>query len=93
MQQEFAGQVDIIGVAGASDSVSYMEEFIATTGVGGFPHIQDVHNDVWARYEISSQPRFVFIDDDGSVEVTRALGEDGLRTQLAALTASDADAA
>ncbi|MDW3217899.1 MAG: hypothetical protein R8F63_04735 [Acidimicrobiales bacterium] len=93
MQQEFAGQVDIIGVAGASDSVPHMEEFISTTGVGGFPHVQDLGNDVWARYEIRTQPRFAFIDDDGSVEITAALGESGLRERIAALAATDADAA
>lgn len=88
MQEEFAGQVDIIGVAGSSGSVPAMEEFVRTTGVDGFDHVQDLENDVWARYEIRSQPRFAFIDDDGSVEITAGLGESGLRDRVTALAAS-----
>ena len=57
------------------------------TGVGGFPHIADEDNAVWAAFGVTSQPRFAFIDDDGSVEVVRLpIGE--LSTRVEALLAS-----
>lgn len=34
-------------------------------------NLADTDNSVWERYGVFSQPIYAFIDDDGSVEVTR----------------------
>ncbi len=65
-----------------------MRAFVADTGVDGFDHVQDVANVVWQRYEIRSQPHFAFIDDDGSVEITRGLSKGELRERIEALLAA-----
>ena len=60
-----------------------MVDFVDTFGVDGFPHIADLDTAIWARYGVTTQPAFVFIDDDGSHDVhVGALGEDGLRDRL-----------
>lgn len=87
MQEQFAGQVEIIGVGG-SGSAGEMRDFVADTGVGGFAHLQDVENRVWETYGIRTQPRFAFINDDGTVEITGGMGEAGLREQVQALIES-----
>ena len=65
-----------------------MRAFVDEFGVGGFPHLADVTATVWAEYDVTSQPAFAFINDDGSADVVvGALGEDGLRERLDALVA------
>lgn len=85
MQQQFAGQVEVIGVGGSSSSPEKMQDFVDDLGVGGFAHIQDLENVIWSRYDVFTQPTFVFIDDDGSIETTRQLGEAGLTERVTAL--------
>lgn len=88
MQQKFDGQVNIIGVAGRDD-LRDMEAFVADHGVSGFDHIADVDTEIWQAYGVTSQPAFVFINDDGSTEtLISALGEDGLTQRVEALAAS-----
>ena len=88
MQQEFEGEVAFVGVS-SRDELPAMQDFVATYGVEGFPHVADVRGDVWSAYSVVSQPAFAFIDDDGSVEVVAgATGEDGLRERVAELVAT-----
>jgi hypothetical protein len=65
-----------------------MNRFIDSTGVSGFPHVLDLENAVWDRYEVRSQPWFVFINDDGSIETIGSLGADGLTERVEALIAA-----
>lgn len=37
----------------------------------GLVNVSDTDNSVWERYGVTGQPIYAFIDDDGSVEVTR----------------------
>ncbi len=78
----------MIGVAGSSSSVEFMQEFVDETGVGGFSHIADVDNEIWQRFGVRTQPTFVFIDDDGSTETSRGLGQAGLAERIDELLAS-----
>ena len=88
MQQAFEGRVEIIGVAGR-DEITAMESFVSDLGVDGFPHIVDLELEIWTRYDVASQPSFVFIDDDGSVEtVLGAMGADALTSRVDALLSS-----
>lgn len=66
-----------------------MAAFVADYGVGAFPHAADLDATVWARYGVTTQPAFAFIDDDGTTEVqVGALGETGLRERVEALLAT-----
>ena len=88
MQQQFEGRARIIGVA-SRDSIEQMEAFVADTGVDTFPHAADVDGDVWEFYGISSQPAFVFINDDGTFDTRLgSLDEDGLTERVEQLLAS-----
>lgn len=88
MQQQYGDQVNIIGVAGR-DTLSDMQNFVSEFGVGGFDHIADEDTEIWTTFGVTSQPAFVFIDDDGSVEtLISSLGRDGLTERVEALAAS-----
>lgn len=88
MQQKFGDQVNIIGVAGRDD-LRDMEEFVSETGVDGFDHIADEDSEIWTTFGVTSQPAFVFIDDDGSTEMLiSSLGLDGLTERVEALAAA-----
>ena len=88
MQETYAGQVEILGVSGR-DEIEAMQAFVADLGVDAFPHIADLELAIWDRYDVRSQPAFVFINDDGSVEtVIGAMGESGLMDKIDALLAA-----
>lgn len=85
---KYEGQVAVVGVAGR-DELDAIQGFIAERGVDSFPHISDQSGDVWASFGISSQPAFVFINDDGTIAATTGvLGESGIDQQVEALIAS-----
>ncbi len=67
-----------------------MMRFIDDGGVGGFQHAVDGDDaTIWQAFGVSSQPAFVFINDDGTIETVRgALGESGIAERLEALKAS-----
>ncbi len=71
------------------DELEPIGRFIAERGVSGFQHTVDEDGSVWADYGIQSQPAFVFINDDGTVETNQgAMGEAGIAERLDALIAS-----
>jgi hypothetical protein len=78
----------VIGVGGNSTSAEAMQAFVDDYEVGGFPHIEDLENVIWRRYGVSTQPTFVFIDDDGSISTAPALGEAGLAKRVSELLAT-----
>ncbi len=88
MQQKFGDQVNIIGVAGRDD-LRDMEEFVSERGVGAFDHVADEDSEIWATFGVTSQPAFVFINDDGTTEtLISALGLEGLTQRVEALAAA-----
>ncbi|NCG23902.1 MAG: redoxin domain-containing protein [Actinobacteria bacterium] len=88
MQQQFAGQVNVVGVA-SRDDLPPMRQFVTDTGVDAFPHIADVSGEIWEAFGVTSQPSLAFINDDGTVEIViGAIGVDGLVERMTALVAS-----
>ncbi len=88
MQQTYGDQVDFIGVAGR-DNAAAMAAFVSDYGVGAFPHIADADLQLWREFGITSQPAFVFINDDGTAGgVIGGLGEQRLIEQVKALISS-----
>ena len=78
----------ILGVAGRDD-LGDMEAFVAENGVGGFEHLADENVEIWAAYEITSRPAFVFINDDGTSEtLISSIRLEGLTSRVEALAAS-----
>lgn len=88
MHEQYADQVDIIGVAGRDD-LSEVNGFINERGVSAFEHIYDESGDIWMEFGVRSQPAFVFIGVDGEAElVFGAQGEDSIGQRLDALLAA-----
>lgn len=78
MHEQYADTVTFVGVAGRDD-LPAINEFIDTLDVGAFEHAVDDDGSLWASYEITTQPSFVFIGDDGTTSTrVGALGVDGL---------------
>lgn len=67
-----------------------MARFIEEGGVGAFQHaIDDDDLTIWKAFDVSTQPSFAFINDDGTFETLRgALGESGIAQRIEALKAS-----
>lgn len=80
--------MEVVGVAGRAE-LDAIQAFIADRGVSGFPHIADDSGDVWSSFDVSSQPAFVFINDDGTVLArTGSLGDSGIDERIEELIAS-----
>ena len=63
------GGVQFIGVAGLSEDLAYMQEFVETTGTGGMTHIADLDGNVYRHFDITAQSTLVFIDDSGEASL------------------------
>ena len=88
MQEQYAGQVPIIGVAGRAN-IDDILQFVQSTGTNGFPHIADLEGGIWESFGVGSQPAWVYINDDGTwTQETRSLGHDGLTEKVEELLAS-----
>lgn len=71
-----------MGVAGR-DGISPINEFIDDYDLGEFDHIVDESGEIWANFEIVSQPSFIFLDATGaSTSHLGALGVEGLSERL-----------
>ncbi len=82
------GGVEIIGVAGR-DEIEAMTDFVSQLDVAHIPHVADTEGLVWSGFEIISQPSWVFLNDDGSIEVVvGGLGHDTLRERIEELAAT-----
>lgn len=70
------------------DDTGPMQEFVARHGLEGMPHAVDVDGRLWARYGVSYQPAWVFIDEDGDIEVhAGGLYGEGIGAAIEALIA------
>jgi hypothetical protein len=88
VQQQFGADVNIIGVGGRDD-LKDMMTFVDEFGVSDFEHIADVDAQIWRQFGVTSQPAFVFINDDGTSEtIISGLGREGLTERIEALLAS-----
>ena len=80
---EFAGQVDVIGVAGQGTKGA-MVDFVRQTGTSGLTHLADTSGTVWREYGVTVQPTFAFITADGRTDLrVGSLDEATLRARVA----------
>ncbi|WP_236242369.1 redoxin family protein [Streptomyces sp. CC228A] len=81
-----AGKVNVVGVAGL-DKNTAMKDFVADTGTGSFPHLSDERGEVWKRFKVTEQSRYVILDKDGTTVYEGVLpGGKGLAEKVAELT-------
>ena len=73
--------VNFVGVA-SRDSEEAMTAFIGATGVGIFPHVNDVDAEIWREYGIGYQPAFVFVKANGTTSTFGALDQDGIQQRI-----------
>jgi peroxiredoxin len=79
--------VQFVGVAWFGDDAAF-QGFIDRHGLT-FPQISDDPGDVFARFEVPSQPALVIVDTDGQVQqVLGAVDEARLDQLLSDLTAA-----
>ncbi len=76
----------MLGV-GSRDEQGALENFVSRFGAEGFEHIADLDGEVWEQFDVSYQPAFVFIDDDGtaSTPTVGSLDVERLRERMAEL--------
>ncbi|MEO6122462.1 MAG: redoxin domain-containing protein [Ilumatobacteraceae bacterium] len=80
--QEWAGQVDFVGVAWTGDNASF-QRFIDKYSLS-FPQISDDPGTVFARFGVPAQPAFVVVKPNGDSRVLLgAVDEANLRAVLA----------
>jgi peroxiredoxin len=84
---EYDGRVQVVGVAGLGSGEDGMRAFIDRHELGGFPHLADDQGEVWVRFGVTTQEYLVILDSSGTVVHEGPLAADGLRDELAALTA------
>ncbi|MEJ8640102.1 MULTISPECIES: redoxin family protein [Streptomyces] len=83
---DYAGKANVVGVAGL-DKNAAMKDFVSETKTGSFPHLSDESGDVWKRFEVTEQSRYVILDKDGKTVYEGVLpGGDGLAEKVAGLT-------
>ena len=79
--QEWADRISFVGVAWTGDDSAF-QGFIDKHGMT-FPQISDDAAEVFSRFEVASQPAFVMIESDGSVQqLFGAVDEGTLRSIL-----------
>ncbi|MFE6281169.1 redoxin family protein [Streptomyces sp. NPDC057877] len=84
--KEYEGRANVVGVAGL-DANDAMRDFVDQTGTGDFPHVSDEDGEVWKRFEVTEQSRYVILDKDGETVYEGVLpGGEGLSGKVAGLT-------
>lgn len=81
-----AGEVNVVGVAGL-DTNAAMKDFVTDTKTGSFPHLSDENGEVWKKFEVTEQSRYVVLDKSGTTVYEGVLpGGEGLAEKVAGLT-------
>ncbi|WP_328422180.1 redoxin family protein [Streptomyces sp. NBC_00443] len=83
---DYAGKAHVLGVAGLDKNAAMMD-FVAETGTDSFPHLSDEAGEVWKRFEVTEQSRYVILDKDGKTVYEGVLpAGEGLAEKVAGLT-------
>lgn len=84
--KDFAGEVNVIGVAGLSDDETAMKDFVGSTKTDGLTHLSDSKGAVWKQFGINEQDTYVLLAADGSVKHAGPLDTDDLADRFEKLT-------
>ncbi len=83
LAEEYAGEVNVVGVAGLSDDKAGIEAFAANTS--GITNLSDSPGDIWRRFGIVEQSVFTVLDSNGKVVSEGFLEDDELNNLVANL--------
>ena len=70
---QYAGRVNVLGVAGLDQSVPAMKQFVVDADVANVPHLDDKAGVLYRRFNITEQSTFVLINRAGKVMATSYL--------------------
>lgn len=84
LAEEYAGEVNVVGIAGLSDDAAGIADFADDTS--GFTNLSDSEGEIWRRFGIVEQSVFTVIDRNGEV-VSEGFLEDGDLNDLVATLA------
>ncbi|MFI7601607.1 TlpA family protein disulfide reductase [Actinoplanes sp. NPDC049681] len=86
IQKEYAGRLNILGVAGMGGNKE-MHEFVSDLEVGAVPHLDDQAGAIWRKFGITEQSTYVILDRTGRVVVSGYLDDLQLTSKVKALVA------
>ncbi|MGW4944119.1 TlpA family protein disulfide reductase [Actinoplanes sp. NPDC004185] len=86
LQQEYAGRLNILGIAGMGTNKD-MHEFVADLEVGAVPHLDDEPGTLWKKFGITQQSTYVILDRAGRIVATDYLDDLQLTTKVKSLVA------
>ena len=86
IQDEYAGKLNILGVAGMGDNAS-MRQFVTDLSVYDVPHLDDGAGKIWKRFGITQQSTYVLVDRVGRIVKTGYLDDLQLTAEVRKLTA------
>lgn len=77
--------VRFVGVAG-HDGVPAMQAFVDKYRLGGFTELADTGGMIWAKFGVTHQPAYAFLDSQGSISVVKgSMSESQLAERVHAL--------
>ena len=87
--QEFEGTVEVLGVSGLSDEQGLLE-FVERHGLEDMTHLDDVDGQFWIDLDVTYQPWWMFINDNGEVVLNwqGRLSESEIRDVMGVLAAA-----
>lgn len=83
LAEEYAGEVNVVGVAGLSDDEAGIDAFAANTA--GITNLTDSPGDIWRRFNITEQSVFTVLDSNGKVVSEGFLEDEELNDLVASL--------
>jgi thiol-disulfide isomerase/thioredoxin len=86
LQTEYAGRVNILGIAGMGNNED-MHEFVSDLEVGTVPHLDDEPGKLWKKFGITEQSTYVILDRAGEVVARSYLDDLQLTTKVKSLVA------
>ena len=86
LQDEYAGRLNILGIAGMGDNKD-MHEFVSDLEVGAVPHLDDEPGKLWKKFGITQQSTYVILDRTGKVVTTSYLDDLELTNKVKSLVA------
>lgn len=55
----------MVGLAGLSGDLEYMQEFVEISKTGDMTHVADLDGEIWRGFDVVSQATLMVIDDSG----------------------------
>jgi thiol-disulfide isomerase/thioredoxin len=83
LAEEYAGEVNVVGIAGLSDDTAGIADFAEDTS--GITNLSDSEGEIWRRFGIVEQSVFTVIDRNGEIVSEGFLEDDELNDLVATL--------